>query len=63
MKGINKIQRSSSGAGNSLQKLVFQKSEFKQKPIFSITKREWAKNVEYGARNNIFKIPPPQSWC
>ncbi len=45
--GTNKIQRSSSGARNSLQKLVFQKtrskkSRFKQKPIFSITKNEWA---------------------
>ncbi len=37
----NKIQRSSSGAGSSLQNLVFQKtrsrkSRFKQEPIFSI---------------------------
>ncbi len=40
--GTKNIQRSSSGAGSSLQNLVFQKtrsrkSRFKQKPIFSIT--------------------------
>ncbi len=39
---LNKIQRGSTGAGSSLQNLVFQKtrsrkSRFKQKPIFSIT--------------------------